>query len=161
MQCSFPNPCSCPDCIPAHPEKPRMSLEAQRIALAEHDGWKWITTPKSWDHQLSFMSRSEPGLTERGDYRVGRLCKKISLEARCVPHYGADGNAIRRLILQEDNFSFRLHFMSYLSQIVHGGAKRWAEQDQRFTATFQFCLVMASPAQLAEAFLKAINKWTP
>lgn len=131
-----------------------MSDEAQRIALAEHDGWMWKGPP-------GFECWYSTGSAYLGLPLFPEYGRKKEEHLSLLPNYIGSYSAIRRLILQEDNFSFRLHFMSYLCQLVANNSKQWRDQEERFTATFQFCLVMATPAQLAEAFLKAIDKWNP
>ena len=108
-----------------------MTPEQQRIAIAEHLGWKDVGT---------FACHSKYGYKD-GDKHMSE-----------IPDYTTDLNAMheaeKKLI-----FSKRLKFGSELRKVcsvgLHGGLRVVIEE-----------CISATAAQRAEAFLRTIGKWT-
>ena len=113
-----------------------MNTDAQRIAIAEACGWKYIDNdPDQYPYWLA----------PKGDWRYGDLLD-AELFPKAFPDYLNDLNAMHGAEkVLDQNFNYHLT----LTKICTGYGVR----------EFLGSAIQATAAQRAEAFLRTIGKW--
>ena len=120
-----------------------MTPEAQRIAIAEVCGWK--------------ACHKSVGGFDNGDGILDRYVIGIPPDCtlhKILPNYLNDLNAMHKALKfldDEQQISFMMHLASIVSDF-DVGKLTWRLVEKMLSAT---------AAQLAEAFLRTLNLWTP